>query len=299
MNKWKVLGFVLAVLVLVAFGVVASYLQAKIFISNPPKQRSPIDGSPADYGLVYEEVDLTTEDGYNLAAWYVPSRNQAAVILVHGYKSDRMDVLSRAKVLARRGYGIMMIDLRTHGESDGELITFGLYEVRDVNAAYRYLLTRSDVGAERIGVQGFSVGGGVVILHAAQNPGIKAVVSESAFVSLEDEVPVAVANAGLPSFLLAPLVQWFAEREGGFEAKDVAAVEHIGKISPRPVFLMQGGMDVIVPPDSGQRLYDAAGEPRELWFDPEIGHVAFLEERTEEFETRVVGFFDQYLLKEE
>ena len=141
------------------------------------------------------------------------------------------------------------------------------------------------------------MGGTVVLLSAAQNPGIKAVVSESAFATLIDAVPSAVAGTGLPPMLFAPLVQWFAEREAGFKAEQVSAVEHIREISPRPVLLMQGGKDVVVMPDGGQRLYDAAGEPRELWFNPDLGHMAFADELPEEYEKRVVAFFDKYLLE--
>jgi fermentation-respiration switch protein FrsA (DUF1100 family) len=298
MKMWKILGVVAGLLVLAAFGVAASFFQAQLFVHNPPEQRTPIDESPADYGLDYEQVTLTTEDGYRLAAWYVPSRNRAAIIVQHGYKGNRAKVLYVAEMLARHGYGVMMVDLRAHGQSDGDLISFGLYEVRDLDAAYDYLLRRPDVAPERIGALGTSMGGVVVLLYAAQNPEIKAVVSESAFVSLEDEVATAVAQTGLPAFPLAPVVQWFAEHEAGFEVKTVAAVERIGAISPRPVFLMQGGVDRIVPFDSGQRLYDAAGEPRELWFEPDVGHAAFGAERAEEYEARVAAFFDRYLLGE-
>ncbi len=296
MTKWKILWFLLSLSVLAVFGGVASYLQARVFISNPVDQRKAVDESPADYGMDYETITLTTTDGYDLAAWYIPSQNRAAVIVVHGYKSDRSDVLSRAQVLVQNGYGALLPDLRAHGESSGVSVTFGLNEVRDVEAAYQYLLTRPDVDPERIGAMGVSMGGDVVLLHAAQNPGIKAVVSESAFASLDDAVSIAVAETGLPPFLFASLVQYFAEQQGGFQAKDISAVAQIGKISPRPVLLLQGGADWTVPADSGQRLYDVAGEPRDLWFDPDLGHVRFLDGRPEEFEKRVVGLFDQYLL---
>jgi fermentation-respiration switch protein FrsA (DUF1100 family) len=100
----------------------------------------------------------------------------------------------------------------------------------------------------------------------------------------------------MPAFPFAPLIVFWAERESGFTTEDIDATKWISKISPRPVFLLQGGVDVVISPDSGQRLYDAAGEPKELWFDPELGHVGFDKERAEEFEKRVVGFFDEYLL---
>ena len=93
-----------------------------------------------------------------------------------------------------------------------------------------------------------------------------------------------------------PLITFWAENETGFNKEDIDATKWIADISPRPVFLMQGGADTVISADSGQRLYDAAGDPKELWFDPALGHVEFDSERAAEYETRVVAFFDQYLL---
>ena len=86
------------------------------------------------------------------------------------------------------------------------------------------------------------------------------------------------------------------EREGGYRASEIDATASIKKVSPRPIFLLQGGADVVISPSSGQRLFDAAAEPKELWFEPELGHVQFLAKRPEEFERRLVGFYDKYLL---
>jgi uncharacterized protein len=296
MGKWKLIIFLLGIGALLGVGVIASYLQAEIFIHNPVERRSAIAQTPSDFGMQYQDIQLTTEDGLQLKGWYVPSQNGAAVIVVHGYKGNRSTMLSRAQMLARHGYGIVLFDLRAHGESEGDLITFGLYEVLDVKAAYQFVLTQPDVDPERIGILGGSMGGTVALLSAGQIPAIKAVVAESAFPTLEDAVPAAVAGSGLPSAVFSPFVQWFAERSGQFRAEEVSAIDHIAQISPRPVFLMQGGKDLQVVPESGQRLYAAAGEPRELWFDAEVGHMSFASERPAEYERRVVAFFDQYLL---
>ena len=295
-NFWKTIIFLGCILLLMGVGVVASYLQAEAFIHNPPERRSAEVQTPADYRMTYEDLELKTQDGLRLAAWYVPSHNRAAVILIHGYKSNRTSMLGRAQMLARHGYGILLIDLRTHGKSDGEIITFGLKEVQDAEAAYRYLLTRPDVDADKIGALGCSMGGTVALLSAAQNPAIKAVVSESTFAELSDAIPSAVANTGLPPILFAPFVEWFAEKSGGFDASQVSAIDHIREISPRPVFIMQGGKDLVVIPESGKRLYEAAGEPRELWWEPNLGHTAFAEEQPAAYEQRVAAFFDHYLL---
>jgi uncharacterized protein len=276
-------------------GVIASYFQAEIFIYNPVERRPAIEHTPADFGMQYGDVQFITEDNLHLKGWYIPTQNGASVILVHGYKNDRSTMLSRAQILVKRGYGVLLFDLRAHGESEGDLITFGLYEVRDVRAAYQFLLAQPGVDAEKIGILGGSMGGTVSLLSAEQIPALKAVVAESAFPTLHDAIPAAVANSGLPSVFFAPVVQWFAERLGHFRAAEISAIDQIGLIAPRPVFLLQGGKDLLVVPESGQRLYDAAGDPRELWFDAGVGHMSFVDERPVEYEQRVVAYFDKYL----
>jgi len=99
-----------------------------------------------------------------------------------------------------------------------------------------------------------------------------------------------------PLPIIVSIAQFFAEQHTGFKSEDVAVVEYIGRISPRPVLLLQGGQDEEIPRDSGYHLYEAAGEPRELWYEPGQEHVFFDRDYPEEFERRVVGFFDKYLL---
>jgi fermentation-respiration switch protein FrsA (DUF1100 family) len=297
MKKWlKRSGYTLVALVLVVSGliVVMSYNQARRFVAP---FRGPTYISPSDYGLEFETITLTSEDGLKLAAWYIPSRNRAAVIIQHGFGDSRQGILGPAKWLAQRGYGVMMVDQRTRGMSEGDKFSFGKYEVRDIAAALQYVVGRPDVDSRRVGAWGFSIGGVVLLLHASQNQGIKAVVSDSAFASLQDEIETGVRKkAGLPPFPFATLIQWFTELRLGMRASEVAPIQVIHSISPRPVFLLQGGRDTTVPVDSGQRLYDAAGEPRQLWFEPELEHCEFWWARPKEYEKRVVAFFDQYLL---
>lgn len=270
--------------------------QAHSLVTNPAAGRTLPDESPADYGLAYEEVTATAADGLTLAGWYIPSANGAAVIAQPGYKSNRAEMLNEAAMLHAHGYGVLITSVRAHDRSAGETITFGAREMQDLEAWYQYLRGRPEVDPQRIGALGNSMGGMLVIQYAAQNPAIRAVVANSAFSSLNDTVATSVTYfTGLPPFPFAPLILWWAEQQTGLRAGTIDTTAWIRSLSPRPVFLMQGGADIIINADSGPKLYAAAGQPKELWFEPDLGHTEFDTARPEEYERRVTAFFDQYL----
>ena len=291
-------GSVVGILVLATLGVMnVTRNEAHNLITASMADRNLPEETPATYSLPFEDVMIRSDDGLKLVGWFVPSQNGAVIMMQHGYKSTRKELLNEAEMMYRHGYGILLTTVRAHVYSEGELITFGMNEVDDLDAWYEYLLTRGDIDPDRIGILGNSFGGMLAIQYAAQNENIKGVVANCAFSSLNDTVSTSVEYfTDLPSFPFAPLIVFWAERETGFKTDDIDTTQWIAQISPRPVFLMQGGADVVISAESGQRLYDAAGEPKELWFDPELGHVEFDKERAEEFEQRVAEFFDKYLL---
>ena len=301
MSKWLkgsliVLGVILVV-ALVALALLTR-AQALDLVYYPPEVRDPIIETPADYGLPFEEVTVTTADGLNLAGWYVPSQNGAAIIAQHGFKgAGRQDLLLEAEFLQRHGYGVLLTTFRAHDQSEGQMFTFGKDEMKDFEAWYQYLLSRDDVDPDRIGILAESMGAALSLKYAARNPNIKAVVAHSSFSAFDDTVKIAVQHyTGLPPFPFAPLIIFWAEREVGIDTTEIDATEWIQEISPRPVFILQGGKDDHISTQSGQWLYDAAGEPKELWYEPEAVHHGFDEEPfVAEFERRVVAFFDQYL----
>jgi alpha-beta hydrolase superfamily lysophospholipase len=270
--------------------------EAHQMVTNPRATRKVATVTPAARQLPYEDSVVTTSDGLKLSGWFIPSAGQPTVMLVHGYKDHRGALLGVAEVLHRHGYGVLVASLRAHDINDGELISFGLYEVRDLEAWYQYLLGRPDVNPRTIGLFGSSMGGIVGIRYASQNAQIRAVIADSAFSSVTDTAATSIKFfTGLPAFPFAPAMIFWMERDIGGWASDLDATKWIGHISPRAVFLMQGGADTVVSVESGRKLYDAAGDPKELWFEPGVGHTQFLAKMPAEFETRVIRFLDRYL----
>ena len=293
-----VIGVVVGILALAIAGLLWKTRQeAYSLLHAPMASRNLPDETPNDFGMEYEDVTVTNPDGMTLAGWFIPSQNGAVIIMQHGYKSTRDELLNEAQMMQAHGYGVLVTSVRAHDQSEGELITLGYYEMQDMEAWYQYLISRDDIDPEKIGIIGNSYGGMLSIQYAAQNENIKAVVANCAFSSMSDTVSTSVRHfTGLPDFPFVPLIVFWAENMTGIQMEEIDTTQWISNISPRPVFLMQGGKDTVISPESGQILYDAANEPKELWFDPELGHVGFDKERAEEYETRVSAFFDQYLL---
>jgi fermentation-respiration switch protein FrsA (DUF1100 family) len=302
MKRWQkvALGAPGSVLVILFVGLmVVSRSQALDLVTNSIGERALIDQNPADFGLEYEDVSVTTPDGLKLLGWYIPSQNGAAIMAQHGYKGNRTGMLEQAAMLNEHGFGVLLTSVRAHDLNEGELISFGFHEMQDLETWYQYLLTRGEVDPDSIGVLGDSMGGSLVIQYAAQNENIQATVAHSAFSSLDDTVATSIEFfTGLPPFPFAPAIVFWAEQEVGFDSSEISAKTWISELSPRPVLLLHGGADTVISAESGQLLFDAAGEPKELWFEAELGHTEFDTALPEQYEARVVGFFDRYLLGE-
>ena len=143
---------------------------------------------------------------------------------------------------------------------------------------------------------GESMGAVTAIRAAARLPQIKAVVVASPFPTLKEGVTNVWRGTGLPAFPFVPLQVLFGRWQTGLDLDDLRPLDDVGAISPRPILILAGGQDPITGPDAGQRYYAAAGEPKELWFESDLGHLNFLETYPNEYERRVVGFFDAALL---
>jgi uncharacterized protein len=238
-------------------------------------------------GIAVQEVDLLTEDNVKLSAWYTPSKNGAVILVAHGYGDKRSEDFY--ELFARHGYGVIAWDFRAHGASEGKFSSLGYYEILDAKAALDFV--RAQPGVTHIGAWGGSMGAVTMIRATARYPAIEALVADSPFASLEEEMDLRV-----PFPIMRSLIRFFAERETGVSPALVRPIDDIGQISPRPVFLIQGMADTMVPLNSAQRLYEAAGEPRQLWVDENVPHLNMYAYDKARYAQRVIKFFDEYLL---
>ena len=241
---------------------------------------------PPALGTAYESVTVPTSDGLELAASYVPSRNGAAVVVYPG-----LSAVEEAAMMARHGYGVLLLDPRGQGGSEGDIVRW--QGDRDLIAGATYLQGRPDVDDARIAGFGSSVGGEQLLEAAAQSTAFRAVVSEGAGERVGE-----MDASGFEKVTSTPLmaIMTAAVTVFGNDGPPPPIVDRIGRIAPRPVFLIyaepgMGGEDYRQP-----KYYAAAGQPKQLWKVPGSGHTGGIDAQPAEFERRVIGFLDEALL---
>lgn len=229
----------------------------------------------SDLDPVPERVTFESADGVPLVGWYWAGEGDPshAVILVHGGRDSKAWMAGQAVALAGEGYAVLAPDLRNHGESgDTDAgLSLGIRESRDVTAAARFLA--DEKGARGIAVWGVSMGGASAIMAAGDEPLIGPLILESTSYDGSRPFAFGLEQMGLPpGGVTNGLARWF----GGFgllrmgagvgdvvgghlPAHDIAE-----SLSPRPVMLIAGTADPIVPIDSMRAYRELFGDNAEL-----------------------------------
>jgi alpha-beta hydrolase superfamily lysophospholipase len=293
LHRFRMLGLVLVEALLVIYVAVPSY--GAYSTVHPP--RIPVSASPAELGPDWESVTLTTGDGVRLAGWYVPSRNRAAIVVVHGHGRNRTQLIDHVLELTEHGYGVLASDLRAHGESSGDRFAPGGDSDLDVLAAVRYLHSRDDVDPDRIGALGLSAGAHAVICAAAHTNTIEALWLDGVGLGRTADVLNPLLPEARPLTALLP-ASWMRDRmiEAFSRSGTRAPIkEQVALIAPRPVLLIASGHDRMEAAIA--RRYAAnAGPGAKLWVLPEADHVGGIRVHPEEYAQRMIAFFDDHLV---
>ncbi|HEV8669473.1 MAG TPA: alpha/beta fold hydrolase [Candidatus Limnocylindria bacterium] len=226
-----------------------------------------------------------------LAAWTIHTVHGApAVVLVHGFKTSREEMLPWARFLHDGGFNVLLLDTRGCGRSGGSIVGLGATEPRDISLAVD--AARDQFGTTRVAVLGISLGAGAAILAAADDPRISAVVADSAWTDQDFQLSrLSFLSIGPIRVPLPPYGVAAVNVLVGADVTKARPLEAIARISPRPVLLIHSADDgnATTPVDGARRLFAAAGEPKELWIAPRGGHVGAINGSPDEYRGRVLA----------
>lgn len=248
-------------------------------------------GVPApDLGAAHEDVTLTTSDGLSLEGWYVPSRNGAAVLVFAG----RTNTQNEARLLVEHGYGVLIIDRRGEGASDGAGNMFGWGGERDIFAALDFLSDRPDVDPDRIGGLGLSVGGELMLQAAAVDDRLAAVVTEGAGTRTLAEELEEYDGAELAFALPLLAIKTAAVAVFSNSAPPPKLTDLVQRISPTPTLFIWAS-ELSASERMNPTYHRLAGPDASIWELDDAPHVRALNTHPAEYEDRVIGFFDTAL----
>jgi fermentation-respiration switch protein FrsA (DUF1100 family) len=239
------------------------------------------------------DVEFESGSGSKLRGWLIPGRKGAgAVVLMHGFRGDRRQMLGRASFLSEAGHSLLLFDFQAHGESPGKQITIGCLESRDAQAAVD--LMKKNCPGEKLGVIGLSMGGAAAAL-ASPAIDVDAIALEAVYTDIDRatgnrmEIYFGAWARGLARLLIIQLPM-----RAGIEKSALRPIDRIGAIKAPKLFIA-GAKDRHTKLDESRELFAAASEPKELWVVEEAAHVDVHQMAKEEYERRILDFFEKRL----
>lgn len=280
----------------------AAYLGISAIAANTLTVPRRVFGSetPAAHSVAYQDVRFpSADDGLSIAGWYMPREgSRKAVVLVHGWNGSRTsefkgDFVDFGAALQRRGFAVLMIDMRGHGQSDDSHFSFGIAERRDVEGAIEWLKAQGfEPGS--IGALGVSMGGATTIGATFENADIGALVADCSFADVYPLIESKwTTQTPLPQIFL-PSTLLMARLLFGYDLSASRPVDEIAHIAPRPVLIIHGTDDAFTPLDHAHQL-KAAAPSAEYWEVPGAAHGGSYQADPAAYVERVAAFFERSL----
>lgn len=271
-------GVVITLLVLA----IAAYAGSTYMVSRMFRHRVvKLEATPDQFGLTAETVSAISSDGIPIVAWWVPAgtASRGVVLVLHGMDGlDASSLLGHAKFLHDAGYSVIVPDLRAHGRSGGERIGLAFEEPRDVAAMLDWVKAQPGLSGQPVTLLGLSLGGATAIRTAAARPDVAAVVSVSAFASVDRMLGQGMKLMGAPDALvgiMTPFVRLGMATVYRVWPATASPLHDIPGIAPRPVLIMHGTADSQVPVENARLLAGAAGANARLTLVDGADHLVY------------------------
>lgn len=268
------------------FGLFLYYILLSFQLIRPAP--SAVTGpTPAEWGATFDDVSILMKDGISLKGWFIPSQNGEVVILLHGYGSNRLQMLWHAQILSEAGYGVLLYDQRASGESGGKWRTWGWQDVVDMEMILSYLNSEYQISTSKISLWGASTGAEIAVLTLEQYPELKRIIADGPGYSTAADLP---PNRSLADrFITAPVGPVLSLMGLITGVHPQSSLTHVlQNAESEKIFLISTGtgFEKLM----GDNYSLQSGEKSQYWNVPDAAHTLIYLIAADEYARRVLEF---------
>ncbi|MRG85112.1 alpha/beta hydrolase [Salinibacillus xinjiangensis] len=248
----------------------------------------------------FETVTMVSYDGLTLKADYLDHDFSAGktVILAHGYRGHKEQMDDYVKFYYDQGFDVLMPDARGHGESEGDYIGYGWHDRKDYQGWIDLLI--EDYNAKQIFLHGNSMGAATVLMTSGEilPEEVKGLIADSGYTTVEEELTHQLNHLyGLPAFPLLDITSLMTKIRAGYSFEEASAIDQVRK-NTKPLLMIHGDQDELVPTEMAYKIYEAAGGEKDLWIVAGAGHTKAYTVATKDFQQTVQSFLNRTLSNE-
>jgi alpha-beta hydrolase superfamily lysophospholipase len=284
--------FFLVILVISILFSLFTYTWYRLHLKVNLHSRKSDRKSPADWEV--ETEFATNSDNQKIAYWYFPvDKSKAVVILIHGYSNPggKPQMIGHTEYLHEAGYSTVLLDLRAFGESEGNKMTLGVNEWRDVEAVFDQIKSLSENKDKKVGFLGISMGAVISLMTAGVTNKGDFIIASVPYADFRSMFHSQIQATGLPPSVFFPFMKAAAIIEFGKDYQQFTPSNVIKNIKA-PILLIAAKQDEELNSQDVKTLYDLANEPKEYW-EIDSRHDIF-DAYPKEFKERVLLFLQKY-----
>jgi fermentation-respiration switch protein FrsA (DUF1100 family) len=292
-RRWPQIVGGAAVTTLLGGLAVGNYVVEQLTRPQPDDPMAQFTFTPWELQIPCEDLAFPTRGGaHDVRGWWLPQPDSDRVVIAcGGYRGNKADMLGISSRLWQAGNNVLLFDYYGHGAQTGVPVTLAFRETLDFLGAVDYAATR--LPQARIGVIGFSMGAAIAIMGAARDARVRVVVADSPFATHRDVVAANFRRRvpALPADPFLRIADILLGRRAGYHFREVEPLSEVQRIAPRPLLIIHSTGDAVIPYHESERLYAAAGTPKELWIVDDVPHCGAYFLDRDAYCRRVTKFF--------
>lgn len=284
---WLVIGFVI-------FNLSLKSRETNSLFKKDGEEKRPVDVKCAKY---YKQENITGSDGTSLNGYYAYStQNNPWVICIHGYGGKATGMVEYTEMFRNLGMNVLTVDLRGHGDSQGNYYTLGVRDSDDIILWTNWL--KESFNADKIILFGISMGGATALMAAAKKSELFSIVISDSAPSDFNRMFMRILKhrMGLVAHLFIPMLYLYTRVFAGYSLKDASAGEYVSQISI-PILYIHGQSDGLVPLEMMAELYEKSTCQKERFVMQGAEHTGAIKKNKDLYLRTISDFMQRTVYK--